>query len=488
MLLRLETTAVGDSPATDLGYLLGKHPGRCQTFSLSYGHAHVFYTAADAARCEAALLMDVDPVRVTRGRDRQSAELYVNDRAYVASSLLSTTLSQVYGSALNGRCRDREDLAALPRPLTARLDVLPSRGLSPADVFEPLGYAVEQTTGPLDPTRPDWGERPYRSVTLRARTRLADLLEHLYVLVPAFDGRKHYFVDAGEVDKLVARGGDWLASHPLRNQITRRALRWQSGLVRHALSRLADAAGDEAGSEVAEAGDGTAAAVADRVEAQDFASADAVPLNTLRHEAVFAALLESGAASVLDLGCAEGQLVKRLRDEQQFRRIVGADISTQALQTASRLLRLDQPPPSADGPPPRVTLIQASATYRDDRLAGFDAAAVVEVIEHLDPPRLAAFEAVLFEHARPRTVVLTTPNGEYNVLYPGLAEGAMRHPDHRFEWSRRQFADWSEGVATRHGYDVRREDIGAADVKVGSPTQMAVFTRRPKAAADPAAD
>jgi 3' terminal RNA ribose 2'-O-methyltransferase Hen1 len=124
----------------------------------------------------------------------------------------------------------------------------------------------------------------------------------------------------------------------------------------------------------------------------------------------------------------------------------------------------------------RARLLHGSLTYRDARLAGFDAAAVVEVIEHLDPPRLGAFARVLFEFARPRTVVLTTPNAEYNTKYPGLAAGAFRHADHRFEWSRAQFRQWATAAAERYGHTVRFLPVGPEDAEVGSPTQMGVFT------------
>ena len=128
----------------------------------------------------------------------------------------------------------------------------------------------------------------------------------------------------------------------------------------------------------------------------------------------------------------------------------------------------------------RIELIHGSLIYRDQRLAGFDAAAVIEVIEHFDPPRLSAFERVLFEFARPKTVVLTTPNQEYNVIWESLPAGQFRHPDHRFEWTRAEFQTWASRVAAKHGYAVRFLAIGPADALLGSPTQMAVFEILPQ--------
>ena len=469
MLLSIETTGTAKCPAADIGYLFGKHPDRCQSTNLSFGQAHVFYPVATADRCRVCLLLEVDPVKIVRRRDAAGVEHYVNDRPYVASSYLSNAISQVFGSALNGRCKDRPELAETPLPLTATLDVLPVRGsLEPADVFGPLGYEVESDARPLDESFPDWGESPYRRVTVRGQARLQDLLTHLYVLVPAFDGRKHYFVDRAEADKLLARGGDWLAAHPLKEAITRRYLKHRRGLVRETLERLIPE-DDDGGAGTPDEADPAADDAAPPRQAVPALPATK-PLQHQRHDAVVEELLASGAASVADLGCAEGGLLRRLRLESQFVRIVGVDVSSRALDIAERRLKLD---PSKES---RASLLHASLLYRDARLAGFDAACLIEVVEHLDPPRLAAAERVVFEHARPRIVVLTTPNREYNVKWESLPAGQKRHADHRFEWTRAEFAAWCGRVADEHGYAVRYRPIGEDDAEVGPPTQMAVFT------------
>ena len=177
MLLTIATT---HQPATDLGFLLHKNPDRFQSYDLSFGKAHVFYPEASAERCQACLLLDVDPVGMVRGKGQGEGLLdqYVNDRPYVASSFLSVAISQVFGSALQGRCKDRPELAATSLPLEARLDVLPVRGGERflQSVFEPLGYAVEAVRHPLDERFPEWGESPYFSVTISKLTTLSDLL------------------------------------------------------------------------------------------------------------------------------------------------------------------------------------------------------------------------------------------------------------------------------------------------------------------------
>lgn len=152
------------------------------------------------------------------------------------------------------------------------------------------------------------------------------------------------------------------------------------------------------------------------------------------------------------------------------------DVAHRSLEIAHERLHIDRLPPKQRE---RIQLLHGSLLYRDRRLEGFDAAAVIEVIEHLDCARMIAFERVLFEFVRPGAIVMTTPNFEYNQMFPNLAAGAFRHRDHRFEWTRAQFESWAIASAERHGYSVRFVPVGAEDAKVGPPTQMAVFTRFP---------
>lgn len=467
MLLTITTT---HQPATDLGYLLHKNPARVQRFSLSFGAAHVVYPEATAERCTAALLLDVDPVGLVRGRRGPEGEggllmQYVNDRPYVASSFLSVAMADVFGTAMAGRSKERPELAERAIPLEARLATAPCRGGEEflRRLFEPLGYAVHAEAQLLDPAIPEWGASRYFVVTLSAEARLCDLLTHLYVLVPVLDDEKHYWVGDDEVEKLIRRGEGWLASHPEKELITRRYLKHQRSLVRDAVARLVT-------EEAPEEDDETPAAR----DVEEGALERTLSLNEQRLATVLAALRGSGARSVVDLGCGEGRLLRQLLEDRQFARIVGMDVSYRALEIATDRLRLDRMPPMQRE---RIELIHGSLMYRDQRLAGFDAAAVVEVIEHLDPPRLAAFERVAFEFARPGTVVVTTPNAEYNVRWPTLPAGRFRHRDHRFEWTRQQFERWACATAERFGYAVRFTSVGPVDPTVGSPTQMGIFTR-----------
>jgi 3' terminal RNA ribose 2'-O-methyltransferase Hen1 len=463
MLLTLSTT---HRPATDLGFLLHKNPAERRSYDHWFGSAHVFYPEASDERCTVALLLDVDAVGLVRRKKSGITRYdYVNDRPYVASSFLSVALAKAFSTAMNGRSKERPDLAARPLRYEVEIAALPS-GAGGDEllrrVFEPLGYAVETRPHPLDPAFPEWGESRYLTVRLAAECRLADLLTHLYVLIPVMDNQKHYWVGPDEVEKLVARGGEWLAEHPERDLITNRYLKYQRPLAARAIARMV--AEDEVDPDERD----------EETAAEEAAVEERVRLVDQRMGSVLSALRSCGATSVVDLGCGEGRLLRELLADRRFTRVAGMDVSHRALETAARRLHLDRLPPMQRS---RIELFQGSLLYRDERLAGFDAATVVEVIEHLDGDRLAAFERVLFEFARPQAVVVTTPNAEYNVNWESLPAGERRHRDHRFEWTRAEFAEWGDGLAGRHGYTVAYLPIGPELPETGAPTQMAVFRR-----------
>jgi 3' terminal RNA ribose 2'-O-methyltransferase Hen1 len=456
----LATITYSGPNATDLGYLLFKHPAKAQSFDMSVGTAHVFYPEATDDRCTAAVLLEVDPIGLVRNRrfggsDAFSLGHYVNDRPYASSSMLAVAIGQVFRTAMTGRCDARPELAASAIPLEITLTSVPSKGLAglPTRLFEPLGWTVTEIPIPLDETFPEWGESRYSNLTLTGTIRLADALHQLYVLLPVLDDSKHYWVSDDEVGKLVRAGEGWLTDHPDRELITRRYLAHQRTMVADATARLVELDDD--------------VPLADEPER-------ATPLYNLRAEAVMAALKDVGAHSVADVGCGEGALLRRLIADPSFTSIIGADVSNRALTAAEERLHFRD---FSDRQRERVRLLQSSVTYQDDRIRGLDAVVLMEVIEHVDLERLPSLESSVFEHARPSAVVVTTPNGEYNELYPTLAAGRFRHPDHRFEWTRDQLGQWAAGICERHGYSVEFRPIGEVDEQLGSPTQMALFRK-----------
>lgn len=495
MLLTITTT---HRPASDLGFLLHKNPGRLHEAELGFGKALLFYPEVSEDRCTMALVLDVDPVSLVRGKGRDASgkgdkgllDQYVNDRPYVASSFLSVAIAKTLRNALGGTSKERQALADTPIALEVRVLPLPIRGSEEliGRLFRPLGYEIEVEPIALDAELaylgPDWDVSPYVSLKLSGTCRLRDLLAHIYVLIPVLDKRKHYYVDRQELEKLLAKGEGWLGTHPERELIAHRYLRFKRSWTREVLARLADDAlfadeeETEGTEEVAAAGeDGKDVPGAIGEPKKDAAEAELekpIRLHDQRLEMVTGVLKDVGARRVVDLGCGSGKLLQRLLSERQFTEILGVDVSSLSLEAAERRLKLDR---MSERERRRIRIVQGALTYRDRRIEGFDAAALVEVIEHLDEDRLAAMERAVFEFAKPDVVVVTTPNGEYNVRFEGLRPGEMRHADHRFEWSRAEFSSWAEPVAARFGYDVQFQGIGEEDALLGAPSQMAVFTR-----------
>ena len=464
MLLNISTT---HTPATDLSFLLHKHPERLQSVDLSWGKAHIFYPEANQEKCAVCLLLDINPIELVKSSRNNNSDFalahYVNDRPYVASSFMSVAISKAFSTALNGKCSKRPELVDKVMPFLVTISVLPApRGgeLLIRKLFEPLGYEVNLERHPLDLTFPEWGESKYYTLQLSGRFILKDLLSHLYVLIPSLDNNKHYWVSQSEVEKLLQKGEGWLMNHPEKEQITRRYLKGIGGLTRNALDRLLEDEGEENSADPDESD-----AEVDQVKKT---------LHQQRLGQALEALKASGAKSVVDLGCGEGKLLKMLLKQKQFERILGMDVSYRTLEKAIERLHYDEMPPKQKE---RINLIQGALTYRDKRLDGFDAAAIIEVIEHLDLNRLKAFERVVFQFAKPKVVVLTTPNKEYNQLFETMASDSFRHADHRFEWTRKEFRNWAENVASSNGYQVEIKSVGEEDKHIGAPSQMAIFKR-----------
>ncbi|MFM2268766.1 MAG: hypothetical protein RL757_2207 [Bacteroidota bacterium] len=461
MLLNITTT---HQPATDLGYLLHKHPDKFQTFELSMGKAHVFYPEKSETRTTVSLLLDIDPIDMVRNARNLSGDgfslgHYVNDRPYVASSFMSAAIAQAFSTAMNGRCKDKPELVDVPLPLEVCIAVIPvPKGgkILIEKLFEPLGYTVQLERHALDPHFAEWGDSKYYTLRLTHTIPLKTLLTHLYVLIPTLDNDKHYYVSEDEINKLLDRGAGWLKEHPEKEQIVKRYLFNVGSLYKKALAQL--------GGEVENA-------------PPPVSEAENAPrkenLHDKRIRIAAERIVASGATQVIDLGCGEGKLIRQLLKSKQIEKILGMDVVYEELVRAKTRLRWDEMPPHQRA---RIELIQGSLMYRDSRLKGFDAAAIVEVIEHLELNRLPAFERAVFEFAQPKFVVVTTPNQEFNVTWENLDSENMRHDDHRFEWTRQEFSDWAQRVAKTFHYEVVIEPLGDEVEGIGAPSQMALFT------------
>lgn len=450
-------------PATDLGYLLHKNPNRNYSAEVTFGRIQVVFPEAENDRTTAALIVDIDPVALVRKKDdpQGTAEQYVNDRPYTANSFVSVALAEAFGTAMSGRSKERPTLAETPIPLEIRIPVLRVRGGEEMlrRLFEPLGYAVEATQADLDSTFPEWGKSPYFDVTLGGTLLLRDALRHLYILLPVLDAKKHYFLGSNEVEKILTKGAGWLADHPEKKHILRTSLGRRPSLLNEALEQLANAESD------------VGTPTEDLTEEVEAKPTPKVTLHTQRHDRVAEVVRLLRPRSVIDLGCGEGKLIRKLIPIQGIERIVGLEVSYYALEWAKKRFHLEEGGARYGN---RLEFIHGSLLYRDKRIEGFDVATVVEVIEHMDAGRLSAFEQVLFQSTQPRTAIVTTPNREYNVLYD---EVDLRHEDHRFEWTRAEFEAWATRICEQYGYTATFEGIGEAHETYGSPSQMAVFSR-----------
>ena len=420
MILKISTT---HQPAADLGYLLHKNPTRLHEETFPFGKGYVLFPEVSETKAEVALLLDVDPVGLVRGGSNY--DQYVNDRPYTASSFISSAMLHFFSTAMSGRSKERQEVADIAIPIEFELPVLRAKGgeESIRGLLEPLGYALE-----IEQLRGN-----YFHVEGKITAQIKDVLTHLYILIPVIDNDKHYYVDKNEIGKLTNRAKDWLPTHPLKETIIQKFLRYDKILTKEATLRLAEFEPDLDEDETP-------------VEEPKEIVEKKVSLHTQRLEQVTKKLVEIGAQNVVDLGCGEGRLMQMLIKQRQFKKVLGMDVCVRSLEYANRRLHLAD---ASESLRKRVELIHGSLMYRDARIAGFDAAAIVEVIEHLDLARLAAFERVVFDFARPNYVVLTTPNVEWNKTFDLENTGEFRHDDHRFEWTREEFKSWCDQICER---------------------------------------
>lgn len=467
MILNISTL---DNPADELGYLLYKHPAKFQSFKLNYCTAHCFYAQVSQERTTFCLLLDTDPMALNKNLALQN---FVNDRPYVASSLMSVAIGRTLKSAMKGVCKDRPELGDKEIALQAHLPCIHLAG-NPAllkELFQPLGYTVEANPLYLDDIEPGLGNSEilgwrstYYSLTISATTTVSRMLKLLYVLIPVLDNQKHYYVGKDEVELLMSRASDWLAEHPLKDLIIRRYLAHKSHLTQEAQALLAHADIDPQKFEEQ----------SKKASSEDILEKP-LSLNQKRLDAVLVqiqAITNGARFKLIDLGCGEGKLLNLIveRYRHSLDRLAGLDATVSILERANRTLTRKHP--NQDW---QLDLMHGSLTYRDRRISGFDIATCIEVIEHIDESRLDAFASNLFGAARPKTVIVTTPNREYNVLFAGLNPNQMRHADHRFEWTRKEFSAWTDKICKIYGYSCSIKPVGDVDTTYGAPTQMAVF-------------
>lgn len=489
MALILTITYEGQN-TQDLGYLLYKNPYRAQSFDLPTGKAHVVYPEISDERTTAALILDLDPLILSKGKPGTGeAGLfdYVNDRPYVSSSFMSGAIKKVFATAMTGRCVQRQELADARIDLTVKLFMLPVRGEKDMinRFFAPLGYTVSFETFPIDEDFPEWGESPYVNLCLKGRVRLADLLNQIYILIPVFDLQRHYYAGEDEIENVIRHGNNWLSTHPERDYILKRYFNKSRNYAKEAISRLDSIYSDSEKPFIEEIGLKSSAEDIEKstentngeTTPSEIRQYSGEPLDKIRIQTVCNTVISCEAKTVIDIGCGEGKLLALLAKEPQIQKIAGVDVSVSALKKAR--LRLENLLFS-DSQRQKVTLFQGSLMYRDKRYKGYDALCLVEVLEHIDPKKLPVLEKNIFGYTSPNIAVITTPNRAYNVNYDYLT-GAFRHKDHRFEWDEKEYRAWCEKICEEYGYGFELSGIGR-DIEIVNaaslcPTMMAVFRK-----------
>lgn len=435
--------------ASDLGFLLYKHPDRVFRSDDTRNRlvkAVGFYPEVSSDRCEFVLLVAVDPVERVRGLAWNGGiAQYVEPLPFLASSHLAQALSLCLRSAMNGIASSKDPetdaklkaLAAEKWPLEIKVTPVRSSPAMIRRMFEPLGWKVDVESTALEVDGSKYPDALHTIVLCGDQT-VSDALTQLYVLLPALDPARHYFYGDNEVDKFVAKSQNWLDGHPARDLIVGRYLSKSKELQTAAKSLL----DGEPNTTVIEEKSG---------DAEESA-------HDQRHRRIVDLVATIGATRIADLGCGEGRLLARLTALPGKLEIVGVEPALADLDKARKLLSRN-PGRLMD---PRVTLKHGSILYADKSLKGFDVAILSEVIEHIDEERLDHAERCVFGAMNPAMVIVTTPNSDFNVAFP-LLEGRLRHNDHRFEWGRKDAEAWCQRVAAQYGYTFEIDGVGGFD-------------------------
>jgi 3' terminal RNA ribose 2'-O-methyltransferase Hen1 len=466
----LTITCRGEN-ATDIGYVLRKRPGRLLRFDRNKNTIGVlmYWPRVEDDLCQFAMQLDIDPLDMSPRRPGAIAASnlfdYVNDRPYATSRLMGSAIAWFLREALYDRPLPEgapDDVRERVFDLEARIFAFEERGLA-KDAFEALGYETDVTPHVLDDEHPSWGLSPYADVRVRKNETVTELLQHLHVMLSALPKPSKNESATKEVaERLLRVSGTWLADHPMRNKLVWRYLSYDRALASDVMDKLACTTSEDTASDGATSDDATDAEP----------KAKHVPLHTQVLDTVSAIIRESGCTSVLDAGCGDGKLVRLLLGIEQVERIGAADVSA----TSLRRLQSKLTERRRTAMPDNLDVFQASVTMSDDRLRGYDAICAIEVVEHIDPRRIRDLERVVFEESGASLIVVTTPNREYNRVY-GIPSDLLRHPDHRFEWTRDEFARWVTHVCETYGYTSDMRGVGEVDEAAGQPTLVATFRK-----------
>jgi 3' terminal RNA ribose 2'-O-methyltransferase Hen1 len=443
---------------------------------MSFGEGYVYFQENPQGDNSLSLLVDVDPLATVQGRGQLSHMdgLYVNDRAYVPSSLLTSALTKAFGTALSGRCKERPELASTPIDWTVSVPVVTSDWRTEIlwSLFGPLGYEVRMAHVEREGHRsshPDVAS-DLTGVKLCTTATMREVLSHLVVLIQVLDQDNHRWLDEQDLDPFMRRVEGWLPEHPYGMFILKRALKHQKHLIKAVIAKFPAIVDSQArissiNSEMWDAS-----------QLEEYAD-QPLSLNRQRFAVVQELIERLQPRSLVDLGCGDGSFIGFLANGallHPMERIIGMDVSASELARAkTRMEHLSSLP----GRRTPVEWLLGSLLYRDPRIKGLDMAILIEVIEHIDPWRLPALERQVFGEGGYASIVVTTPNREFNLIYGLSEEHSLRHRDHRFEWTRQEFQEWVQKIASQYGYEWQIQGIGTVSLDHGSPSQMVLFQK-----------
>ncbi|MCK1992095.1 3' terminal RNA ribose 2'-O-methyltransferase Hen1 [Peribacillus muralis] len=432
-----------------ISYLLSKNPNNLYERKHKGHVVRLFYSTFTETEMEATIFVTPDPIELVKNTaNSYDITHYINDREFAVSSIFCSLIRSALGTALNGQPKE-EHAEWVNHPFSFQFDFGPVVStLSDnqlRELFEPIGYEVSITRPDIQYSFDMKDRSSTRTVSLKGLKTLQEGLRHLFVLIPVIDNYKHYYIDEKEIDKLERYGEGWLDDHPMRDFIYRQSLRFKEvySIVENKKPEMKK----------------------DDKESK-------VRLNDLRYEKIFDTVSQMHPSSVVDFGSGEGKLSVRLGFIEGVKEILAVEPSQSA--TLKALGRFDKVKDKEKFVIPKP--LWGSLFYYDEELKNKDVIILCEVIEHIDEHRLPKVMDTILQDYQPRALILTTPNREYNEVYD--MEDALRHNDHRFEWTRAEFQQWCTARNHDDSYDLRFEGIGEEHVTQGCPTQMCVFERK----------
>ncbi|WP_141431100.1 3' terminal RNA ribose 2'-O-methyltransferase Hen1 [Bacillus sp. 03113] len=449
--MQLSVKAVGDG-AKILSYLIAKNPYNLYDRDEKSNRVRLVYTVFDEKEVEVVIFVTPDPVELVRNSANAfDITQYINDREFAVSSLFCTNIRKALGTALNGKPKE-EYQKWVNHPFELHMNFGPvASHLSDENIVEllhPLGYIVEIERGETNYSFELKQRSSSRFIHLKGQQTIQQALRHLFILIPVIDNYKHYFIDEHEIEKLVRYGEGWLDSHPLREYIIKQSLRF-SELINQFPS------------------------LAKKDDEEEHSSAPKVRLNELRYQAVVEKIKSlSQRASIVDFGSGEGKLSVRLSNIPDVKEVLAVEPSETAQLRAIQRFEKASYNQTHVSPTP----ILGSLFYYDERLLNKDVMILCEVIEHIDEYRLPNIMKTIFREYQPKTLIVTTPNREYNEVY--AMDEIVRHSDHRFEWTRQEFKSKCETWIKNVLYSMEFEGIGLEHEEYGHPTQMCTFVRK----------